>query len=205
MQEYYSDCDVQITKDDDKYSTDFGKVMKQIKCLTQPAKCVEIIILSSLSGRVDHGIGLLHELYRESLSLSNSCLWLFSESSCSFLLLQGRSRIVTASEDGKSPFTRNVGILPIYGPATISTKGFEWDVQDWRTEMGGQVSTSNHVVDMTKGVEIETDHPVLFTIELADLSPVQLQHLIVDGGKDGSEGRAGEITQSGLQLDGRVE
>jgi hypothetical protein len=85
----------------------------------------------------------------------------------------------------------------------ISTKGFEWDVQDWRTEMGGQVSTSNHVVDMSKGVEIETDHPVLFTIELADLSPVQ--HLNVDGGKDGSEGRAGEIPQSGLQLDGQVE
>jgi len=41
-------------------------------------------------------------------------------------------------------FTENIGILPIYRAATISTKGLEWDVQDWKTEMGGMVSTSNH-------------------------------------------------------------
>jgi thiamine pyrophosphokinase len=60
-------------------------------------------------------------------------------------------------------FTKNIGILPIYGAATISTKGLEWNVEDWRTEMGGRVSTSNHVLE--DKIEVVTDEVVLFTIE----------------------------------------
>jgi thiamine pyrophosphokinase len=61
-------------------------------------------------------------------------------------------------------FTRNIGILPIYSPAVITTKGLEWDVTNWETQMGGMVSTSNHVMGDT--VEVETDVVVLFTIEV---------------------------------------
>jgi thiamine pyrophosphokinase len=61
--------------------------------------------------------------------------------------------------------TRNVGILPIYGPALISTKGLEWDVEDWETEMGGQVSSSNHIV--ADQISITTNREVLFTVERA--------------------------------------
>jgi len=58
-----------------------------------------------------------------------------------------------------------VGIFPIYGRAVISTKGLEWDVTGWETEMGGSVSSSNHVVE--EWVEIESDREVLFTVERA--------------------------------------
>jgi thiamine pyrophosphokinase len=40
----------------------------------------------------------------------------------------------------------------------------EWDVKDWATEFGGQMSTSNHVVE--EWVTIETTKDVLFTIDL---------------------------------------
>ena len=63
-------------------------------------------------------------------------------------------------------FAENVGIIPVLGPVVISTKGLEWDVKDWRTEVGGQISTSNHI--KSDVVEIEASDPVLFTVELTD-------------------------------------
>jgi len=183
---FYAARAVPITQDQDKDSTDFGKVVGEVRLLAQSEarSYQDVLVLGSLAGRVDQGIGLLHEVLREGRRGGGGSgtwlrLWVFSEASCSFVLRKGRTRIGTAEEgvgngaDGekvvrKGLFTPNVGILPIYGPATITTHGLEWDVRDWKTEMGGQVSTSNHVVDLAKGVEVETDHEVLFTIELAD-------------------------------------
>ncbi|KAL2850121.1 thiamine pyrophosphokinase [Aspergillus pseudodeflectus] len=59
----------------------------------------------------------------------------------------------------------NVGIIPLSGPARITTSGFQWDVEDWATEIGGQISTSNHI--RAEVVHVHTDVPVLFTVELA--------------------------------------
>lgn len=70
-------------------------------------------------------------------------------------------------EKGKpAMFTENVGVVPLQGPATISLTGFEWDVQNWKTMMGGLISTSNHV--KADVVEVECDRPVLFTIEFQE-------------------------------------
>lgn len=187
VRSHYGRRAVAITADADPHTTDFGKAVGEVRRRAQaaPRRHLDVLVLGSLAGRVDQGIGLLHELFRET---RRGCvadggvplrLWLVSESSCSFVLRRGRSRIVTAEDSAGSGvgggeaarsgfFTPNVGILPIYGPATITTHGLEWDVHEWKTEMGGQVSTSNHVVDLAKGVEVETDHEVLFTIELAD-------------------------------------
>ncbi|KOS43193.1 hypothetical protein ACN38_g5930 [Penicillium nordicum] len=60
----------------------------------------------------------------------------------------------------------NIGIIPLSSPAKITTHGFEWDVEDWHTEIGGQMSTSNHI--RADKVEVETSVPVLFTVELAE-------------------------------------
>ncbi|PYI14417.1 thiamine pyrophosphokinase [Aspergillus violaceofuscus CBS 115571] len=60
----------------------------------------------------------------------------------------------------------NVGIIPLLGPARITTAGFQWDVRDWQTEIGGQLSTSNHI--RADVVELEAKMPVLLTLELAE-------------------------------------
>jgi thiamine pyrophosphokinase len=182
---FYSKNFVTISKDEDQYSTDFGKCMKIITNGYPAESCYDIskttpistssaetaphdiIILSTLAGRVDQGLGLLHELLRESMKARSEGqpavrLWLLSEQSLSFLLHPGSSTI-TGLDSTNGIFTKNVGILPIYGAATISTKGMEWDVQDWKTEMGGMVSTSNHVLG--DEVVVLTDHVVLFTVE----------------------------------------
>ncbi|KAK4870123.1 hypothetical protein LT330_005177 [Penicillium expansum] len=63
-------------------------------------------------------------------------------------------------------FEENIGIIPLSAPAKITTHGFEWDVENWHTEIGGQISTSNHI--RADKVEVETSVPVLFTVELAE-------------------------------------
>lgn len=69
----------------------------------------------------------------------------------------------------KDVFAKWVGILPVKEPSRIWTKGLEWDVEDWPTEFGGQMSTSNHVLPETEVVEVRTTRDVLFTIALRDV------------------------------------
>lgn len=158
----YEQLGVEVSQDPDQYSTDFGKAIK--KTIERAPDAKEVLILGSIGGRVDQGIGLLHELYREQkFRHPDIRFWLFSEASISTILKPGSIAIYTPLESGL--IKRNIGILPLYGPATISTQGLEWDVEDWPTAMGGQVSTSNHI--MTDRIVINTDNEVLFTVERA--------------------------------------
>lgn len=158
----YSKYGVEISCDPDQYSTDFEKSVKKV--FTRLPRVQDVLVLGSIGGRVDQGIGLLGELYREQkTSHPTARFWLFSESSVSTILSPGTTLIHTPLSGGL--ITRNVGILSVYGPAKISTEGLEFDVQDWPTEMGGQMSTSNHIV--SDSIKISTDNHVLFTVERA--------------------------------------
>lgn len=158
----YANLGVEISQDPDQYSTDFGKAITKV--LTTKPSTRDLLVLGSVGGRVDQGIGLLHELYREQRFRHPEVrFWLFSEASVSVVLGPGRTLLHLPVDGGL--ITRNVGILPVYGKAVIGTKGLEWDVEGWETEMGGQVSSSNHVVE--EWVELESDREVLFTVERA--------------------------------------
>jgi thiamine pyrophosphokinase len=163
---YYASQGVEATQDPDQYSTDFGKTMQKLSSLGSPGRQHDVLVLGTLAGRVDQGLGLLHEMVREEAKHENLRVWLFSECSVSVILRSKHSAIQGLISSGL--FTENVGLVPVYGPAIISTRGLEWDVQEWPTHMGGQVSTSNHVKADT--VHVETDTPILFTIERASLS-----------------------------------
>ena len=162
---YYESHGVEVLRDGDQYSTDFGKTMSKISARDNAGPQKDVLILGTLAGRVDQGLGLLHEMTREETKHPNLRLWLFSESSLSVILRSKRNVVRNLMSSGL--FTENLGLVPVYGPATISTAGLEWDVKDWFTQIGGQVSTSNHVKADT--VEVETDRPILFTIERVPL------------------------------------
>lgn len=162
---YYITQGAEVSQDPDQYSTDFGKAMMKIPAHHATASPREILVFGTLAGRVDQGLGLLHEMIREEEKDSNLRLWLYSETNLSFIL-RDSSNIIKHAVSSKH-FTENVGILPIYGPATISTSGLEWDVQNWDTQMGYQVSTSNHV--KADEIRIDSTAPVLFTIERASM------------------------------------
>ncbi|KAH6868090.1 thiamine pyrophosphokinase [Alternaria rosae] len=166
VRDYYEARGVPVLRDGDQYSTDFGKCMKEISSRLTSSTVRDVIVLGTLGGRVDQGLGLLNEIYREENRHADLRLWLFSECSLSFILRKKETLLRGLQEDGA--FTENVGFLPIYGPAVISTEGLEWDVKEWPTQMnGGQLSTSNHV--KANDVRVETDVPILFTIERAPL------------------------------------
>ena len=166
MRSYYVGRGVEVTQDPDQYSTDFGKAMVKISANNPATSSRDVLVLGTLAGRVDQGLGLLHEMIREETKNSRIRLWLYSETNVSFILRGGHNIIKGALLSGH--FTENVGILPAYGPATISTSGLEWDVQDWETQMGHQVSTSNHV--KADEIHVYTNAPILFTIEIARTS-----------------------------------
>ena len=150
---------IRITHDPEQNSTDFGKAVREAHNNLHPIR--HLLVIGSLGGRVDQGLGLLGELYREQQQRPECRLWLFSESSVSVILRRGTTALHTPMAEGL--LERSVGILPLYGPAVITTHGLEWDVAGWSTQMGGQMSTSNHIRGDV--VTVTTDNEVLFTVE----------------------------------------
>jgi thiamine pyrophosphokinase len=157
-----------IIHDPDQYSTDFGKAVKHIRNThTGP---VDIVTLGGLGGRVDQGLSQLHHLYlfQKEPGYRQGRVFLVSEESITFLLKTG-THSIKVRDGGEEVFGKHVGIIPIREPSRITTKGLEWDVEDWETDFGGQMSTSNHVLPETEVVEVHTTKDVLFTITLKQL------------------------------------
>ncbi|KAH7163380.1 thiamine pyrophosphokinase [Dactylonectria estremocensis] len=155
-----------IIHDPDQESTDFGKAISWIR--KEHPGGIDIVALGGIGGRVDQGLSQLHHLYRFQAdpAYAEGRVFLLSGSSLTFLLKAGVHHI-QVREDGESDvFGKHVGIIPLKEPSVISTTGLEWDVTDWQTEIGGQLSTSNHVLPDTQVVQIKTDKDVLFTIAL---------------------------------------
>ena len=125
-----------------------------------------MIVLGGLGGRADQAFSQLHHLYTVSIDRTLDRIgqiYLVTPESIIFLLKMGFNRIETPIENGH--ITENVGIIPLGMPSTITTKGLEWDVTDWETSFGTQISTSNHIRAMH--VEVMTTERVLFTVEIA--------------------------------------
>lgn len=166
---YYQRKGVQIIKDPDQYSTDFTKCLKwisnaRLNGVDGPSRDLDIVVCGGLGGRVDQGFSQIHHLYlaSDNPELLNGRIYLLSEQSLTFILSEGHN--VVSIEPGY--FEENVGIIPVLGPARLTTKGLEWDVEDWLTEFGGQLSTSNHIRSATVELFVAGPRP-LFTLELA--------------------------------------
>ena len=181
VREHFADKGVKILLDADQYSTDMMKCLRYIReeprTNTNPEEGdsgpdsgpqkghLDIAIFGGLGGRADQAFSQLHHLYvyaHEGSIVSNGDLYLITPESVVFLLEKGLNKIRTPLETGF--FRENVGIIPIAKPSVITTRGLEWDVTNWPTEFGTQISTSNHI--KSDIIEIETTERVLFTLEL---------------------------------------
>lgn len=166
---HYRNRGVPVIKDPDQESTDFTKCLKWIRT-TQTEKVeaagkeLDVVVLGGLGGRVDQGFSQIHHLYLATTSQDLLCgrIYLLSEQSLTFVLSDGSNAIFI--EPGF--FEKHVGIIPVLGPACLTTNGLEWDVHEWRTEFGGQLSTSNHLRSTTIEISFSGPRP-LFTMELA--------------------------------------
>lgn len=174
VEEHYRSKGVKILKDPDQYSTDLTKCLKYISDQTIEKEDkhdstrengIDVAIFGSLGGRADQAFSQLHHLYTHSQDTPSIIgdLYLITAESVMFLLEKSKNRI--HAPVGLDHFTENVGIIPIGRPSVITTHGLEWDVTNWSTEFGLQMSTSNHI--RAEMVEVETSERVLFTLETA--------------------------------------
>lgn len=180
VEKHYRERGTRIIQDPDQYSTDLSKCLKYINDLAKkwsaqdgndgnapgPFQSMrpDIAIFGSLSGRADQAFSQLHQLYAANNGKFTMLgdLYLVTRESIMFVLEKGHNSIVTPVR--AQCLTKNVGIIPLGRPSRISTHGLEYDVTDWPTEMGSQVSTSNYIRNPV--VDVETTEKVLFTVQL---------------------------------------
>lgn len=180
---YYSRKRTHVVKDSSQDATDFTKSLRlittrkksilqgwnEVKRIYNPvhksAEKLDVFVFGGLGGRADQAFSELHHLYlaHEDEHISLGDIYLVTPESVIFLLHKGTNLIHTPV--GTKQLGESVGIIPMGKPSIITTKGLEWDVDDWRTEIGGQISTSNHI--RARKVTVTTTEPVLFTVELA--------------------------------------
>ena len=178
---HYSGQGSEVIKVPDQDKTDLMKCLDLVKKSTimQIMKDPEVVgyrdvaIFGGLGGRADQAFSILHQLLavqsRERpkvlspMSRVIRSLYLITSESIIFCLHKGENKIRTPL--GPGALGESVGIIPLGKPATITTKGLEWDVTDWRTAFGHQVSTSNHI--RSESVYVKTTEMVLFTVEIS--------------------------------------
>lgn len=167
-EQHYKEKGVVFSKDPDQYSTDFHKALKWMRREWDQRKGahedLDVIVMGGLGGRVDQGFSQIHHLYMvlQQPELLRGGLYLLSEQSLSFVLSKGQNDLHVNG----TTFTENVGIIPLLGLSHITTSGLEWDVENWPTQFGGQVSTSNHIKSDLVRIHVHDNQP-LFTVELA--------------------------------------
>ncbi|KAF4437762.1 thiamine pyrophosphokinase [Fusarium acutatum] len=157
-----------VIHDADQESTDFAKAINWIR--KEHPEGIDIVALGGIGGRVDQGLSQLHHLYlfQNDPDYATGRLFLLSGSSLTFLLKAGSHQIQVREEGEEDAFGKHVGIIPLKEAANITTKGFEWDVENWHTEIGGKLSTSNHILPESQVVSVMTDKDVLFTVALKE-------------------------------------
>jgi thiamine pyrophosphokinase len=187
--EYWHQRGSEIIYDPDQYSTDLTKAVKYVKTFRIPSeaeftpskdkaresklqkikdgsKIKDIVCIGGLGGRVDQAMSTLHHLYifQKESDYTLGKLFLLSSGAITFVLKTGKHKIKVRESFPGMALGKNVGIIPLKEPSRITTEGLEWDVTDWATEFGGQMSTSNYVKE--DWVTVETTKDVLFTIDL---------------------------------------
>ncbi|OCF31577.1 thiamine pyrophosphokinase [Kwoniella heveanensis BCC8398] len=151
---HYSSKGVPVVEDKDEYSTDL------MKCIAEVPQDHALVLLGGLSGRVDqsvHTMAMLHKIDRE--------IYVLDGESFAWLLRPGRHEI----RIDHHTMGQTCGILPVgVDSARVKTQGLKWDT-DWETSLNGNLSTSNHLLPENPEVVIETDRPILWTVEIRPL------------------------------------
>ncbi|OBZ84295.1 Thiamin pyrophosphokinase 1 [Choanephora cucurbitarum] len=160
VQAYYESKHVKITKVHDQDSTDF---MKCVALLHEKEKeqgmIYDIVATPALGGRFDQTISNIHLLYTVKDHAGRRAI-LVSDENLTMLLDKGKHH-VHCQLDMEGP---TCGIMPMGAPAILTTKGLRWNLTNTKCALGGILSTSN-IVD-NELIEIETDAPVVWTIEI---------------------------------------
>ncbi|KAK9874947.1 hypothetical protein WA026_005762 [Henosepilachna vigintioctopunctata] len=154
---------VQVIHTPDQNETDFTKALLELEKFQKKnnIQVTDVIVLSEVSGRLDHVMSNINTIYRAASILPEVSMYLLSSDSISWILRPGSSSI---SIPQKLRDNRDwCGLIPIGNPAIVSTSGLKWNLNKTKMLFGDLISTSN-TYDGLPMVEIETDSCLLWTM-----------------------------------------
>ncbi|KAG0057610.1 hypothetical protein BGZ83_006983 [Gryganskiella cystojenkinii] len=189
VKDYYESMGVPVERVDEQYSTDFMKCVELVRerdpvpsssssfstiaaattttsptSITPPTQeqkqtvNLGVVALGGTGGRFDQSMSSIHHLYILNRERHAT---LISDTSVVVVLSAGTHRI-TCNLEIEGP---TCGIIPVGSSiANLTTAGLKWDVENWKTSFGTQISTSNALV--SPDVTIQTDAPVVWTTEI---------------------------------------
>lgn len=116
------------------------------------------LFVGAIGGRFDH----------EGMAIS--CLYKYQEHS---LIMLNDKSILTLLKAGSIEIPVNeryigptCGLIPFGMSCKVSSSGFVWNLNDDEMEMGKLISSSNRVLPGAIELVVETDNPIVFTIEI---------------------------------------
>ncbi|KAH3661662.1 hypothetical protein OGAPHI_006512 [Ogataea philodendri] len=129
---------------------------------------VLVYLLGSIGGRFDQTLQTTAQLLKYHTTIPNFRFIMRNNEYDEYILfVPAGQTFVALPQREKTPSGRLqiVGLLPLYGPVRLSTKGLKWDVTDWESSMAGSISSSNAQVGDT-GFFIDSSGPLLINIEI---------------------------------------
>jgi len=143
----------------DQDTTDLQKCLTFIReeHIKDDKKARTVVALGGLGGRLDHTLSNLSTLYM----FRDMDVVLIGEGNAARLIRAGEETAITVDTVEEGP---NCAVVPLNGPAKVTTSGLKWNLSDTLTEFGGLISTSNEFADSQ--VSILSDKDVLWITEV---------------------------------------
>lgn len=130
-----------ISNDYDSLLETYDKLLKKHEGRIQGDNCKVIVkCVGAIGGRFDHSIQSMTMLFKAQYKYPNLKILYTSKDDVIFFVPKGTSYIYNSTNGS------TCGLLPIFKPVTLSTKGLKWDVTNWNSSMTGKVSSSNRII-----------------------------------------------------------
>lgn len=129
-------------------------------------KNLVINVAGGIGGRFDQTISLIHQLFVLSQRFPWIDMLFFTSQDVIFLLLKGTTLVEYSS---RSIFNTDkipkCGLLPFGEKVTLTTEGLQYDVDNWISEISGNVSSSNGIVGIDKFI-VKSDGRLVMNVEI---------------------------------------
>lgn len=127
-----------------------------------------VYLAGGIGGRFDQTFQLVNQLYALHAAYPGLRLFFFLPSDVVFLLGKGTSYVRYANRrvfNTADPVPK-CGLLPFRASPVLNTWGFRYDVVDWVSRVGGNVSSSNAVVGVD-GFVVRTTESIVMNVEVS--------------------------------------
>lgn len=192
VRQYYLQKGTVVLPQYSQYSTDFMKAIKiallahssgkealyksmneedgleQLLEKYEQAEPFTAYVAGGVSGRFDQTFHSINQLYYCLAKHPDIRIFFVSDSDLIFLVPAGTTYVKFASKklfNQHDPVPK-MGILPYGKRVVLSTYGLKYDVENWVSEVGANVSTSNGVSGTT-GFVIESSDDVVVNVEIS--------------------------------------